>query len=616
VDFRSDQFSFGSILYEMATGRRAFQKKTAIDTLSAILNDEPEPLAIAASQVPPPLRWIVERCLAKDAQGRYASTEDLSRDLSTLRDHLSESISSGALVAATGGGATRRFTLPLVSLIAAAAALIGVGLLADRWLTSRRGSPHVPTFHQLTFRRGNVHSARFAPDGRTVVYGAAWDGRPGELFTARTDSTESHPLGISRAEVLSVSSKGELAVLLKTNTMAYGGGTLARVSIGGGSPRQILEDVWDADWAPNGEDLAVVRRSPNGGVEIQYPIGTTLVAGGDIAIGAGARVSPKGDLVAYLEAEGNGNRGTITTVDRKGRRRSISEGWREAQMLWSRLGDALIVLGARSQNERAVYEVSLSGHSRVLVNLAQGLSLYDVDTNGRLLVENFSVIRSIACQPRGENRERDIGFQGSFVTDISEDGQLVLFVDSSDPGGILLRKTDGTPPVHLGHGDAQGLSADGRWVLAIVAGPPPELVLMPTGPGAAKKLPVEGVEPRGAAILPNGKGFLVFAKGKGESAVDFFLVGPDGGKPTPVRAEGNLLDQGPVVSPNGDRLAYVAKDLHIRIVPILGGSAVTIPGSPLEQQEFPLSTRLEAEDSRAASTSWRLPQARENPGRR
>ena len=519
-------------------------------------------------------------------RGRYASTEDLSRDLSTLRDHLSESISTGALVAATGSGARRRLRLPLLGLIAAAAALIGVGLLADRWLTSRREGPHVPTVHQLTFRRGNVHSARFTPDGRTVVYGAAWDGTPGELFTVRTDSTESHPLGISRAEVLSVSSKGELAVLLKKNTTAYGVGTLARVPIGGGSPREILEDVWDADWAPNGEDLAVLRRSPNGGAEIQYPIGTTLVDGNDLAIGTGVRVSPKGDLVAY--GDGEGNAGTIKTVDRKGERRSISEGWSEVpSLLWSPLGDALILLGSRSQNERAVYEVSLSGHSRVLVNLAQGLNLYDVATDGRLLVEVFSVIRSIACQPRGENRERDIGMQNSFVTDISEDGQLVLFVDSSDPGGILLRKTDGTPPVHLGQGDAQGLSADGRWVLAIVAGPPPELVLMPTGPGALKKLPVEGVELRGQPFS-NGKGFLVTAKGKGEPVLDLFAVGPNGGKPTPVRAEGGLLETLSVVSPNGDRLAYVAKDLHIRIVPILGGGAVTIPGSPLEQQEFPV----------------------------
>src|SRR5262245_28164392 len=90
VDFRSDQFSFGSILYEMATGKRAFQKGTAVDTLSAILHDDPRPVGEVNPQVPGPLRWIVDRCLAKEAEGRYASTTDLARELGTVRDRLSE----------------------------------------------------------------------------------------------------------------------------------------------------------------------------------------------------------------------------------------------------------------------------------------------------------------------------------------------------------------------------------------------------------------------------------------------------------------------------------------------------------------------------------------------
>jgi serine/threonine protein kinase len=93
VDFRSDQFAFGSILYEMATGKRAFHKKTGVDTLSAILNEEPPPIASASPLVPASLRWIVERCLAKDPDGRYASTKDLARELATVRDHLSEATS-------------------------------------------------------------------------------------------------------------------------------------------------------------------------------------------------------------------------------------------------------------------------------------------------------------------------------------------------------------------------------------------------------------------------------------------------------------------------------------------------------------------------------------------
>jgi serine/threonine protein kinase len=88
VDFRSDQFSFGSILYEMATGERAFQRKTGVETLAAILREEPKAVAELNPAAPAPLRWTIERCLAKEPDERYASTKDLARDLKSVRDHL------------------------------------------------------------------------------------------------------------------------------------------------------------------------------------------------------------------------------------------------------------------------------------------------------------------------------------------------------------------------------------------------------------------------------------------------------------------------------------------------------------------------------------------------
>jgi predicted ATPase/serine/threonine protein kinase len=90
LDFRSDQFSFGSVLYEMATGTPAFKKKTHAETTAAILRDEPESLGAKTLQAPAPFIWIVERCLAKDPQQRYASTRDLARDLAAVRDRLAD----------------------------------------------------------------------------------------------------------------------------------------------------------------------------------------------------------------------------------------------------------------------------------------------------------------------------------------------------------------------------------------------------------------------------------------------------------------------------------------------------------------------------------------------
>src|SRR4030095_760187 len=100
VDFRSDQFTLGSSVYERATGKRAFQRKTGAETLVAIIREEPEPLSQLAPKAPAPVRWIVDRCLAKDPEERYASTKDLARDLKSLRDHLTETSLSGGLEAA------------------------------------------------------------------------------------------------------------------------------------------------------------------------------------------------------------------------------------------------------------------------------------------------------------------------------------------------------------------------------------------------------------------------------------------------------------------------------------------------------------------------------------
>ena len=91
-DFRTDQFSFGALLYEMATGKYAFRRDTMADTLAAVLHDEPRPIAEQNPRIPASVRWIIERCLAKDVGDRYSATDDLARELRWVRDHLSEAL--------------------------------------------------------------------------------------------------------------------------------------------------------------------------------------------------------------------------------------------------------------------------------------------------------------------------------------------------------------------------------------------------------------------------------------------------------------------------------------------------------------------------------------------
>ena len=203
----------------MATGKRAFQKKTAIDTLAAILNEEPEPVAALNPQAPVPLRWIVERCLSKEPEERYAATRDLARDLSTLRDRSSE---ASAVVGSPAIRPRRARTLLLV-----------LGAVASRRIRSRwsEGSSGdgaavpMPRFQRLTFRRGFIHAARFSSDGQTIVYSAFWDGLGSQLFLTRPEATVSQKLDIPEARLLSLSSRGELAIALGRQANALLGRT-------------------------------------------------------------------------------------------------------------------------------------------------------------------------------------------------------------------------------------------------------------------------------------------------------------------------------------------------------------------------------------------------------
>src|SRR5512134_178051 len=174
VDFRSDQFSFGSILYEIASGRRAFHGDSAPETMAAIIREEPESLARVAASAPPPYRWIVERCLQKDPDDRYASTRDLARELADLRDHFSEIDRSGISVPTAPlpppQSRPARIVLPVVAIAAFA---LGVGT-AVLW-SSRRSTALPPAIRALTYS-GADQSPAVSPDGRTIAFTSRRDG--------------------------------------------------------------------------------------------------------------------------------------------------------------------------------------------------------------------------------------------------------------------------------------------------------------------------------------------------------------------------------------------------------------------------------------------------------
>jgi hypothetical protein len=260
-------------------------------------------------------RGIVRHCLEKNPEERFYSARDLAFDLEAL-----SGLSGATAAASVAGPSARRRLLPALG-VAAILASLAVGYLVGKG----RSAAAPLRFRQLTFRRGTVWSARFGSDGKTVLYSASWDGEPTGIFVSAPESPESRPLGIPGADVLAVSSSGDVAVALESyvSTEFARTGTLARASAtGGGAPRQILEGVEFADWAPNGQDLAVVR-SVGGRTRLEYPIGKTIYETRGW-IGS-PRISRGGDRVAFIDHPNPGDDGGLAAVvDRAGKKVTLS----------------------------------------------------------------------------------------------------------------------------------------------------------------------------------------------------------------------------------------------------------------------------------------------------
>ncbi|MEX0878933.1 MAG: protein kinase [Thermoanaerobaculia bacterium] len=579
VDFRSDQFALGSILYEMAAGRRAFERKTGAETLVAIIREEPEPLQQLAPKAPAPVRWIVERCLAKDPEERYASTKDLARDLRSVRDHLSETSVSEGLEAAEPVKAPRRRWLAPAALAFVAGA--GVALLAAKNL--QLFAPALPQFQRLTFRRGAIVSARFAPDGKSVVYGAAWDGNPVEIFSARPESPESKSLGLPPANLFAVSREGELALSLGWHLVIgwESTGTLARAPLSGGAPRELMENVESADWSPDGQQLAVIHRVGER-TRLEYPIGTVLVeASGWLS---NPRFSPDGRTLAYYEHRERGdNAGRLILLDVASRKRTEGPTFGGTSgFAWSPRGD--IVMGGGGPLRR----VSRSGASRPEIAVAPGFVPVDIAPDGVLLAQRANWRREIVGVAAGQSRERNLTWlDWSFPADLSNDGSLLLF-DEQGRGRedylCYIRRTDGSPPVLLGKAKGFALSPDGRWALTSNASAD-ELTLVPTGAGSPKALPKTGLIYQWGEFFPDGRRVLLWANEPGRPG-RLFLQEIEGGKPRPITPEGFGLLWGKSISPDGGTIAAVGPDRRIVLYPSEGGSARPLPGAEVDEMAW------------------------------
>ncbi len=572
IDHRSDIFAFGAILYEMLTGRRAFKGDTNADTMTAILKEEPPEISATQPLVPPALDRIVRHCLEKDAEARFQSARDLAFDLEAL------SVTSAERIPAAGARPGPR-SQRAVAALAAIALAVGAYLAGRRATSTANGSgvTSLPSFHRLTYQRGTIRSARFAPDGQTIVYGAAWAGQPIRLFMTRGQGGESTPVALPDADILSISPSGEMAVSIGRRFDNYiSEGTLAQAGLLGGTPREILENVREAEWAPDAKGLAVVRKVGTR-ERLEYPADHVLYeTDGYISH---PRFSRNGDRIAFLDHPAfNDDRGWVSVVDLAGRKTRVTKEYDAvAGLAWSPLGDELWFSG----NQDGVYSLlatTLVGRERVVWRGPGSVWLMDVSPDGRTLLCE-TVLRGdvFAVQPGGSG-EQDLSFLGWTVAyDVSADGRVLILNNFDQPRGspygVYLRRTDGSPAVRLGEGYMPKLSPDGKWALTFTPGTPTSALLLPTGPGQPRTLHKNDIEHKYLAWFPDGRRILVVGSETGH-APRTYVQDLDSGTIRAITPEGT---HGWLVSPDGRMVTASEIDGSQSIYPVDGGEPRPIP---------------------------------------
>ena len=459
--------------------------------------------------------------------------------------------------------------------------LLGIGI----WFGRRTAPSRPPDFQRLTVRHGTVYSARFAPDGHNVVYGASWEGAPLEVFSNDLKIPGVRSVGLPATHVLAVSSTGEMAVLQGINNefMFTFRGTLGQVPLSGGTPRQIAENVSGADWAPDGKSLAIVR-DLWGKQRLEFPVGHVLYeTDGWISH---PRISPKGDKVAFLDhATHDDDRGVVSVVDLTGKKKVLSTGWEsEEGLAWSPNGSEVWFSATQAGLQRRIYAVNLAGRQRLAFSALGGVTLQDIAPDGRLLLTRDEQRAGIRVMAPDATRERDLSWlDWSLPVDISRDGNTLLFDEQGEEGGptytVAERDMRGSPPIPLGEGMAGDFSPDGKWAITTVAYT--QLELLPTGAGTIRHIERDGIQQYRHMIhwLPDGKQVL-FSGNEAGHAVRCYIQNIDGGKPRPVTPEGVSMCQ---VSPDGKLIAGMDAT-SMKLYPLDGGTPRPITG--LQPGEF------------------------------
>jgi hypothetical protein len=574
ADHRSDIFALGAVLYEMFTHTRAFKRDSTVQTMTAVLQEEPTDPLVLKPELSPVAAAIVRRCLEKNKEERFQSARDLAFDLRRLRE---QSTSTKHLPAPPIVRQRRIWRAIAVAALAGAAVAAG-------WFLAR--SPALPVFEPLTFRRARIGAARFISDGRGVIYSEAREGNALELW--RLDLSENppaRPLEYGVGTDVLAARAGEIA--LSVNRRFLLGerfvGTLAVAPLGGATPRELEENIEDADWDPAGAQLAVVRST--GGIGgrswLEYPINTRLhETAGSIRF---ARVSRDGRQIAFIEDRiGSGEGGYVSVVNIRDRVVTpLTDRWGSVRGLaWSPDGNEIWFTAGTSRSNRELRSVTTARKQRSVLTAPGSLTLWDTSPDGRVLLSRDDERRSLVGVTPGQTVERELSwFDDSGLADISDDGRKLLFTDRF---GIYLRDTDGAPPVRLGLTDAYAddLSSDGKKILATRRSGA-EMLILPAGAGAHQPLPAHTIVGyNGARWFPDGR--RIFFSGR-EAGRDLrtYIQDVIGGVPKPLTPEHTWVL---AISPDGLQAAAIS-DVESEPGVSLWSVAGTAPPRPVPGSE-------------------------------
>jgi eukaryotic-like serine/threonine-protein kinase len=467
--------------------------------------------------------------------------------------------------------------MPIVLALAGAALLLGTGV----WLGHRTTHLQAPEFQRLTVQHGTVDSARFTPDGHGVLYGAAWDAGPVEIYSTDLKSTGARKMEMPDTALLAVSSTSEVAVLQSADPrfMMTMRGTLAQVPITGGSPRQIAESVEWADWAPDGKTLAVVR---DAGTKrrLEFPLGHLLYeTNGWISH---PRISPKGDTIAFLDHPSqDDDQGIVSLVDLAGHKTVLSTGWEsEEGLAWSPDGREVWFSATEAGLERRIYAVDLAGHQRLAYHALGGVTLQDIAPDGRVLLTRDENRAGMLGMAEGASKEQDLSWlDWSLPVDLSRDGKTLLFDEQGEQSGptytVAMRNLQGAPPTPLGEGMAGDLSPDGKWAATVVSYT--QIMLLPTGAGMVKRVDRGPIQRYGHQIhwMADGKQ-IVFPGNLPGHAARCFIQNIDGNAPRAITPEGVAGCE--LSSDDRTLIGYDLATATPRLYPMDGGPPHAISG--------------------------------------